>query len=292
MGFRRRVTEWFDHRRRVVIGALGAWVLVAVASAGRSPRDSGWVGVPDLSAVLIVAFAAFASFSLVIYIALLRGDRAPSEQARRRPTNYWRVALVFLAILIVLRSLSDDADDNEALDLLTPDVGTEAVPEAPPPPAEQPTRPVARAEIVGAAALAGMAAAVWWSLRRGDPAAARPPEPAPTIGPAIDQAIADLDLGADPRRAILAAYASLERALADGGIPRVANETAVEHLSRALGSLPVDHVELRELGLLYERARFSRDALSIADRDRARTILDAARTSIRLAEADRSELHR
>lgn len=292
MGFGRRITGWFDGRRRLVLGGFLTWVVVAAASAGGSPAGRGWVDVPDLSAVLVVLFVGFAAFSLAVYVMLLRGERTPTEQTRRRPTSYWLIAAIFLTILVVLRSLSDDVDDGDVLEEQPQEVGTTAVPEASPGGGEETSRPVDRAEIVVAAALAGLAGALWWSLRRATDEPEHSPEPTLSAEPAIDQAIADLDLGDDPRRAILAAYATLERAFATQGVVRRPAETAAEHLTRTLGTLSVDHVELRELGRLYERARFSDEELSASDRDRARVILDTARHRMRPAGADSGRVRR
>ena len=50
----------------------------------------------------------------------------------------------------------------------------------------------------------------------------------------LDETLDDLRAEADPRRAIIAAYARLERVLAANGIPRRAAETSNEYLARVL----------------------------------------------------------
>lgn len=286
MGFVRRFTSWFDRRRRVVLGTFGAWILVAAASAGSSPGDRGWVGVPDLSWVLVAFFVVLVPLGLALSFYLLRGDRQASEPVKRRPASYWIAALLFLAVFAALRVLSDDvdeADDDE------PIATVDEVPEIDDRRAgsgdDGRARSVAASDIAVAATATAVAAAALWWLRRASTVEAEPvARPAGAMAPAFDQAIADLELGDDPRRAVLRAYATLERASADRGRPRLDHETAAEHLRRALGALPIDPDELVELGRLYERARFSSSVTPESARDRARAILDRARADIRRAE--------
>jgi hypothetical protein len=53
---------------------------------------------------------------------------------------------------------------------------------------------------------------------------------------ALDEALDDLRAEADPRRAIVAAYARMERVLAASGVPRRSAETADEYLGAFLAS--------------------------------------------------------
>lgn len=282
MSFVRRFTSWFDGRRRFVLGAFTAWTLVTASAAGAAPGDTGWVGVPNLSWVLVVLFVLLAIPGLALYIFLLKGDRPDREAVQRRPPSYWVVALVFLALFVLLRALSDDADETDeaepapsGVEVLQPGAGGVD------PVGGAASTPVGRSEIVVAASVTAMATAALWWMRRTSPVVAEPAAGSDvSLAPAIDRAIADLDLGDEPRRAVLRAYASLEGALAERGLPRHANETAAEHLGRTLGSFPVDRDELVELGRLYERARFSSHSTPAAARDRARTILDHARADI------------
>ena len=56
----------------------------------------------------------------------------------------------------------------------------------------------------------------------------------------LDETLDDLRAEPDPRRAVIAAYARLERSFAAAGLPRRAEETAVEYVPRALDGLEVD----------------------------------------------------
>ena len=62
----------------------------------------------------------------------------------------------------------------------------------------------------------------------------------------LDETLDDLRAEPDPRRAVIAAYARLERSFAVAGLPRRAQETAVEYVPRALDGLEVDPEAVRD----------------------------------------------
>jgi Domain of unknown function (DUF4129) len=79
-------------------------------------------------------------------------------------------------------------------------------------------------------------------------------ELAATIGDAID----DLEREPDARRAVIAAYARMEGVLARNGLRRLASETPLEYLARALTGLTSRHDAVARLTRLFEVAKFSR----------------------------------
>lgn len=70
-------------------------------------------------------------------------------------------------------------------------------------------------------------------------------------------ALDDLAEEADPRRAVIAAYARMERGLRQAGIRRAPADTPSEYLTRAFARLPAATAEAARLTELYEEARFS-----------------------------------
>ena len=293
MSFVGRCTSWFA-RHRFVLGVFGAWIVVAAVSTGPQPGRTGWVGVPDLGSVLVGLFGLMALAGLALYIYILRGDRAPSETTPRRRSGYWIAALVFLGLFAVLRLVADDPEEADGTEDDVPGVVTTEFDDGRAAGRDgREAQPVGRAEVAAAAAATAVAAIGLAWLRRTDAALGPDAEDdPPSVVPAIDRAIADLELGDDPRLAVLRAYASLEQALATQGLGRHPTETTAEHLRRTLGALAVDRGELGELGLLYERARFSADPTPDAARERAREILDRARVDLRPADPDVTGAHR
>src|SRR4051812_9785124 len=104
-------------------------------------------------------------------------------------------------------------------------------------------------------------AAFGTALRRTRPRRRRgmPPLRGPAGGPAaaVDDALAALDDEPDPRRAIIAAYVRMERALDDAGLGRHEPEAPREYLARVAHAIRGDARAARRLTALYEEARFS-----------------------------------
>lgn len=85
------------------------------------------------------------------------------------------------------------------------------------------------------------------------------------VGDSIDR------IGRDPdaRRAIIRAYAQMENALNDAGIPRRAYEAPFEYLGRALSVLRVSAPAAGRLADLFERARFSQHVVGAETKQEA-----------------------
>lgn len=73
----------------------------------------------------------------------------------------------------------------------------------------------------------------------------------------LDDTLDDLRAEADPRRAVITAYARMERGLGTLGIERLVAETPFEYLARVLERLSVGEPAARALTDLFERAKFS-----------------------------------
>jgi len=78
----------------------------------------------------------------------------------------------------------------------------------------------------------------------------------------LDFAIDDLEREPDPRRAVIAAYARMERAFGHHGLPRRPSETAIEYLRRVLLELSSRADSIETLTSLFERAKFSRHEIT------------------------------
>jgi uncharacterized membrane protein len=80
---------------------------------------------------------------------------------------------------------------------------------------------------------------------------------AETLADVLDETLDNLRAESDPRRAVIAAYARMERALAAHGVPRRRFEAPHEYLGRVLGELTGGRLAASRLTTLFERARFS-----------------------------------
>jgi hypothetical protein len=89
------------------------------------------------------------------------------------------------------------------------------------------------------------------------------------LATAITAGLRDARREPDPRRAVIAAYATLERMLAAQGFPRRDVEAPLEYMTRLFAARSVRADALATLTELFELARFSHHAISPATRERA-----------------------
>jgi Domain of unknown function (DUF4129) len=122
-------------------------------------------------------------------------------------------------------------------------------------------------------------------LRRSRPDPKTPYELAPeALAAALDESLDDLRSDPDLRRAIIAAYARMETALAAAGLPRRPAEAPLEYLERALLGLDASAGAVRRLTDLFEWARFSQHEPEPSMRDDAVEALIAVRDELRASE--------
>lgn len=105
----------------------------------------------------------------------------------------------------------------------------------------------------------------------------------------LDETLDDLRAEPDPRRAVIAAYARLERSFAVAGLPRRAQETAVEYVPRALDGLEVDPEAVRTLTGLFTTAKFSHHPVDDGMKLEAISALERIRDDLRAAAARAAE---
>lgn len=103
-------------------------------------------------------------------------------------------------------------------------------------------------------------------------------EDAAVLEAALDDSLDDLRQERDVRRAIVACYARMERALASSGRARRAHETPLEFLRRVLER--VAHEPGLVLTELFERARFSVEPMGESDKRSAIDALEALRARV------------
>lgn len=110
---------------------------------------------------------------------------------------------------------------------------------------------------IAAAVLVALALLMWLRLARRSSQKPSQAALAADLADVIEEGIDALRSLADPRHAVIAAYAAMERAFGRIGLPRRAFEAPLEFVNRILSSLPRAADDTRELTLLFELARFS-----------------------------------
>lgn len=129
------------------------------------------------------------------------------------------------------------------------------------------------------ATVAGIVALVIWKRVKGAEW-----EREAELSAALDEVLADTldDLRAerDPRRAVIATYARLERTFAAHDVPRDPSETPREYVDRALDWLGVSTFAVRRLTQLYERAKFSSHEIDATMKDESIEALAGLRAEL------------
>jgi hypothetical protein len=97
----------------------------------------------------------------------------------------------------------------------------------------------------------------------------------------LDETLDDLRREPDARKAVIAAYARMERALGAHGLPRARAEAPLEYLSRILLELSVTESSVRRLTELFEHAKFSHHPIEAEMKDEAIDALVALRDDLR-----------
>ena len=108
---------------------------------------------------------------------------------------------------------------------------------------------------------------------------------AAAVAQAVDESLDDLRAEPDSRKAVIAAYARLERVLAAHGLPRDPAEAPLEYLGRILAQLSVSDRAVRALTDLFEEAKFSQHAVGPEMKEQAIEALQTVRDDLLAAEA-------
>jgi Domain of unknown function (DUF4129) len=287
----------------VALPALVVLVLVgvvAVAATGSIPDGSNSSRTPSAS-LLDMLFtlwivAVVAGGILLVYGLLQRQASARQVASRRYPrvsVLAWVAFWSFLALLVWAFTRYRPRGFNPVEE--EPPFG---IPGQPPPPVPDdktltPYEPsVSWVPIVVVVALVVVAALAFVvSTRRSrvtrDPRA----ELARDLAGALDDALDDLHAEPDPRRAIIAAYARLERVLASNGVARLGSETADEYLVRVLHELELPPGAIGRLTELFAQAKFSHHDVDSTMKESAIDALEQVRDELQ-ALAERAEAPR
>ncbi|HEY7208335.1 MAG TPA: DUF4129 domain-containing protein [Gaiellaceae bacterium] len=280
-----------DRRRLLVPAGLALLALLAVAALAAGGRPLGISrggGGPSGTFVdyawttlliILVLWVAFAIWCAYEY----RGSGAS-----RRPTRRWWLTIpLFTAIVCLAVLLLHVAHFNLGrLGIHAPGGGTR------PPAATEANKqrkgPVHDAtfrweELAAVLGTLGLLATLVVIRRRGGMSAfpSLRLRAAERISAELDEAVDDLRADPDVRRAIIAAYARTERALAAYGLPRHRSEAPLEYLERALGELDASASSIRRLTDLFEWAKFSQHDPEPGMREEAIDALLAVRDELR-----------
>jgi uncharacterized protein DUF4129 len=248
-----------------VAGLLGLLALVAFAAAGHSPGGGSSRPSASTPSVLKDYLATIALLMLpagallIFWAAFLK--RAYKSEALKRPSPFqvipspfaWLAAFVIALAIGLQWGHRDSGGEGGAAS----------------PPAVSATAKASEASkeyephfqwllmvVLGSVIVGIVGSMVLLTYRRrreeDDPEVMRE-----TVAQVLSETLDDLVREPDPRKAVIAAYARMERTLAARGFPREESEAPDEYLARILAVVGASGHSVRRLTRLFERARFS-----------------------------------
>jgi len=278
------------------LGVLAALALVAVASRGTTSAGDDTTRQPS-DALLDVVFSLYlvalvgGAVMLVYLVVLRRKVKAESGLGKRRSLLEMLATMFILAAVgtLMVRRLAG----WERPPLIEPEEGigqsTGTLSVTTSPATSTYEAEVAWIPVIVTVALIVVAAAAWWFAGRARKRARGELAPetalAAALAQAVDESLDDLRAEPDPRRAVIAAYARLERVLAAHGLARKPAEAPLEYLGRMLTELSVGERPARALTDLFERAKFSQHAVGHEMKDQAIEALETVRDDLLAARA-------
>lgn len=281
----------------LTVGAvLVALAVVALASRGSTPVGEGGTRRPSerlvdyaMSLYLLLMVVGVGFYG---YIVLLRRDVMAEAAKQRKKKNpvvgfvVFLLAMGLLAGIVRQMSVSGGRDGESPLGkALRPRIGTARTDTGGPRYEPQfALLPVLVVSGVAAATIAAFALSARARRRAlgGDDLGSL----AEALADVLEETLDDLRAERDPRRAVIAAYARLERTLAASGLPRRPSEAPLEYLERVLGELSVTAPSVRRLTLLFERAKFSQHEIGPQMKDEAIAALQTVQDELRAAQIE------
>jgi multisubunit Na+/H+ antiporter MnhB subunit len=274
-------------RRILAAGLVGVALIAAVGLASRAHTPTGGGPTRSISEDAVLEYVLLLLIALAVVVVPVavylfvtgREEERPTLPARKNWMVAVLVAMVVVSIVaaLLLRYIHDHrgAHDNPASQLAslarhgTNTVGAVRFDWGP-------------VIVVSVLTVVALAAAAWYLVdrRRAEPTS---DEVTAELVLALERTIADLRAEPDPRIAVIAAYAQMERALAEAELPRTPSEAPREYLERVLPDVGAQTASVERLTALFERAKFSPHAIDAAMKEEAISALELLRNDLRSA---------
>jgi hypothetical protein len=276
----------------VVAAVVALVAIVAIASSGGVPSGSisqrrPSEGLLDTFISLFVVMMAIGAVLVAVMLSFFGRYMPGGKGLKRRSTTQsvltFAVALCLLAIFIRVTTGSDGTRAT-----IFPPGSRDPGPEAAAPTGGYDPE-FAVWPVVGVTAFVLVALGAWWLSARGRrrTRASLHPTPEEALADVLAATLDDLRNEGDPRRAVIGAYARMERSLAAVGMPRAAAEAPDEYLARVLAGIAVSERAAGRLTALFTWARFSGHDVRPAMKDEAIETLEHVQRDLAAAEAER-----
>lgn len=284
---RRGSNGWW--RPVIVCIGLAALVVLAAGAARGSLSSPSQVNGHSAQTPIVVAFILMLGIGVIACGALLiafwpRG-RQDDEHEEPKPRVHWLWKVAALAIWLGLAAaLVAAAESNRhRLHAYTVNPGSLLLgrPRAGAPPPTQHSNGYAIPSWLPWTLLGLLLAAVvvvgCWLLLANRGTAGDGAKDETATDAAVQAALSALESTADPRSAVIAAYAAMERTLAAHGVGRAPAEAPREYLRRVLIASSATEKEATTLTASFEEARFSLHPITEQIRDRTLAALGSMR---------------
>ena len=266
--------------------------LVAIAATGSTPGGSGKTRQPgnEFLDTIFSLWLVLLAIGAILLIYGLSQRRAMAEELKyQRKRRYGLTFLLILGSLMLAAYLEFARRHGHRLGFGTQDgIGNRTLPQPRPGTLRDYHAQFAWIPILVIFGLVAIAILAWMlAARRRARTELVHSAVRETLEEVIEETLDDLRSEADPRKAVIACYARLERALSAAGFGRRRAETQVEHLGRILGELDIGTASVRRLNDLFLRAKFSQHSVDAGMKEEAISALVEVRDELR-ASAERT----
>jgi len=274
----------------LVVVAAGGYRLGGSGSAQASPRAL------DTMLTIVIAVYAIAAAALVVGAIWAGGEMRRNPRLRQSRRSRLPTVLTALLLFPLVLALAGHFQWRLHLSRLHPPPAAlttiQRTPEGSTTKPKPATTHAPHFEVLPFVAVLAAAGAGFGALFLAERRRKRrlPSDPAvrERLAEALDETLDDLRRESDPRRAVIAAYARMERVLAAHGIPRRRFEAPHEYLARVLGDLTRRSRAAERLTELFERARFSTHEIEPALKEDAIAAVEALQAELAAAELERA----
>jgi beta-lactamase regulating signal transducer with metallopeptidase domain len=273
--------------------SLALVALIAVAAGGYrlGGSSSSHASPYAIDTILSIVIALYLVAAVAVVVAMFWSGLELRRAQRQRPRGerVWRTILLLLvaAVLVVVAAQRYHLRAHPRAPAETPAAGkaTRGLHKkaGAPKPRQAHIRLAPLLAVLGAGGIAFAAFLLAEKRRRGRlPSDWRITE---ALSDVLDETLDDLRAESDPRRAVIAAYARMERALAAHGVPRRRFEAPHEYLGRVLAELTGGRLAASRLTALFERARFSPHEIDGSMKIEAIEAIESLQADLAAAEA-------
>lgn len=259
-----------------VAAAMGIAAIAARQGLGGSVEQAYFL-LPDIPTAFYYLVALLEIVGLIALVLATVARRREDELDESSTQGLWWSRALALLLLLGLLLLSGPLADRLPEPLSRHNIELGEPPQGDEEPRSDDTARGFASPALGvfftvllALLIVGLVAALFFMFSREEKPAPPPQEhPTDQLTEEVEAGIDDLESIRDPRRAVIACYARMQRLLPSAGIVSRASDTPFELLTRILEQRNLARRSITALTESFERAKFSRHSIGESTRDEA-----------------------